>query len=135
VYTADGSFRQVKKKRFAGHTIAGYACKVAFSPDGKYISSGTGSGDLVFWDWKTGKIAKRLKGHKEVVIDHAWLPNEHVRIIVNGRREANWTVKSRYRELGWVDQAVELIAYWYMSRRDTSMYEWVQCSHRVLPAW
>jgi pre-mRNA-processing factor 17 len=78
VYTADGTFRQVKKKRFAGHTIAGYACKVAFSPDGKYISSGTGSGDLVFWDWKTGKIAKRLRGHKEVVIDHAWLPNEHV---------------------------------------------------------
>jgi len=32
----------------------------------------------VFWDWKTGKIAKRLRGHKEVVIDHAWLPNEHV---------------------------------------------------------
>lgn len=21
---------------------------------------------------------KRLKAHKEVVIDHAWLPNEHV---------------------------------------------------------
>lgn len=68
----------MKKKRFAGHTIAGYACKIAFSPDGKYISSGTGSGDVVFWDWKTGKIAKRIKGHKEVVIDHAWLPNEHV---------------------------------------------------------
>ncbi|KAI9637393.1 putative pre-mRNA splicing factor [Dioszegia hungarica] len=81
VYTADGSFRQVKKKRFAGHTIAGYACNIAFSPDGKYISSGTGSGDLVFWDWKTGKIAKRLRGHKEVVIDHAWLPNEHSKVV------------------------------------------------------
>jgi hypothetical protein len=32
----------------------------------------------VFWDWKTGKIASRLRAHKEVVIDHAWLPNEHV---------------------------------------------------------
>jgi WD40 repeat protein len=78
IYAADGSFKQAKKKRFAGHTIAGYACNIGFSPDGKYISSGTGGGDVVFWDWKTGKIASRLRAHKEVVIDHAWLPNEHV---------------------------------------------------------
>lgn len=78
VYSADGAFRQNKKKRFAGHTIAGYACAINFSPDGKYISSGTGGGDLVFWDWKTGRIEKRLRAHKQVVIDHCWLPNEHV---------------------------------------------------------
>jgi len=78
VYAADGSFKQAKKKRFAGHTIAGYACNIGFSPDGKYISSGTGGGDVVFWDWKSGKIVSRLRAHKEVVIDHLWLPNEHV---------------------------------------------------------
>lgn len=78
IYTADGTFRQVKKKRFAGHTVAGYACNVGFSPDGKYLSSGTGSGDVVFWDWKTGKIVKRLRAHDQVVIDHCWLPNESV---------------------------------------------------------
>jgi pre-mRNA-processing factor 17 len=78
VYAADGNFRQNKKKRFAGHTVAGYACQLGFSPDGKYISSGTGSGDVVFWDWKTGRIVKRLKAHNQVVIDHVWLPNEHV---------------------------------------------------------
>ena len=81
IYAADGSFKQAKKKRFAGHTIAGYACNIGFSPDGKYISSGTGGGDVVFWDWKTGKIASRLRAHKEVVIDHAWLPNEHVSLL------------------------------------------------------
>jgi pre-mRNA-processing factor 17 len=78
VYSADGSFKQAKKKRFAGHTIAGYACQIGFSPDGKYISSGTGGGDVVFWDWKTGRIVKRLRAHNQVVIDHVWLPNEHV---------------------------------------------------------
>ena len=78
IYTADGTFRQVKKKRFAGHTIAGYACNIGFSPDGKYISSGTGAGDVVFWDWNTGKIVKRIRAHDQVVIDHAWLPNEPV---------------------------------------------------------
>ncbi|WVQ68336.1 uncharacterized protein L199_006543 [Kwoniella botswanensis] len=81
VYSADGSFRQNKKKRFAGHTVAGYACAIGFSPDGKYISSGTGNGDVVFWDWKNGKIQKRLKAHKEVVIDHCWLPNEHSKLV------------------------------------------------------
>ncbi|CAD6585834.1 MAG: hypothetical protein TREMPRED_004248 [Tremellales sp. Tagirdzhanova-0007] len=81
IYSADGSFRQNKKKRFAGHTIAGYACAIGFSPDGKYISSGTGGGDVVFWDFKTGKIAKRLRAHNQVVIDHVWLPNEHSKVI------------------------------------------------------
>ncbi|WWD19136.1 hypothetical protein CI109_103594 [Kwoniella shandongensis] len=81
VYSADGSFRQNKKKRFAGHTVAGYACAIGFSPDGKYISSGTGNGDMVFWDWKSGKIVKRLRAHKEVVIDHVWLPNEHSKLV------------------------------------------------------
>ncbi|GFZ50906.1 Pre-mRNA-processing factor 17 [Saitozyma sp. JCM 24511] len=81
VYSADGSFKQAKKKRFAGHTIAGYACQIGFSPDGKYISSGTGGGDVVFWDWKTGRIVKRLRAHNQVVIDHVWLPNEHSKVI------------------------------------------------------
>ncbi|TXT15621.1 hypothetical protein VHUM_00124 [Vanrija humicola] len=81
VYSADGNFRQNKKKRFAGHTVAGYACAINFSPDGKYISSGTGGGDVVFWDWKTGKIAKRMHAHDQVVIDHVWLPNEHSKVI------------------------------------------------------
>ncbi|ORX38435.1 WD40-repeat-containing domain protein [Kockovaella imperatae] len=81
VYSADGSFKQNKKKRYAGHTVAGYACAVGFSPDGKYISSGTGSGDVVFWDWKTGRIMKRIHAHNQVVIDHVWLPNEHSKVI------------------------------------------------------
>ncbi|KAL7422565.1 hypothetical protein Q5752_003213 [Cryptotrichosporon argae] len=81
VYTGDHRLKQAKKKRFAGHTIAGYACKPNFSADGKYISSGTASGDVVFWDWKTGRIAKRLHAHDQVVIDHAWLPNEHSKVI------------------------------------------------------
>lgn len=95
IYAADGSFKQAKKKRFAGHTIAGYACNIGFSPDGKYISSGTGGGDVVFWDWKTGKIASRLRAHKEVVIDHAWLPNEHVSLIDDSSRRLELTLLSQ----------------------------------------
>ncbi|CED84827.1 mRNA splicing factor [Phaffia rhodozyma] len=80
VYSTDG-FRQNRKKRFAGHTIAGYACGVGFSPDGRYISSGDSEGNLVFWDWKTGKLMKRLRAHKQVVISHLWLPHESSKLI------------------------------------------------------
>lgn len=77
IYSSD-SFKQNRKKRFAGHTIAGYACEVGFSPDGQYLSSGDGSGNMIFWDWKTCRITKRLRCHDQVVISHAWLPHETV---------------------------------------------------------
>jgi pre-mRNA-processing factor 17 len=36
IYNAD-NFRQNRKKRFAGHSVAGYACQVGFSPDGRFV--------------------------------------------------------------------------------------------------
>ena len=78
VYSTD-NFRQARNKRFAGHSVAGYACQVGFSPDGKWISSGDGEGNVVFWEWKTGRIKSRLRAHQKVVIAHEWLPHETVR--------------------------------------------------------
>ncbi|PPQ92678.1 hypothetical protein CVT25_013985 [Psilocybe cyanescens] len=80
IYSTD-NFRQNRKKRFAGHSVAGYACQVGFSPDGKWISSGDGEGNVVFWDWKTGRIKSRLKAHSKVVIAHEWLPHESSKVI------------------------------------------------------
>ncbi|KAF5374887.1 hypothetical protein D9758_000037 [Tetrapyrgos nigripes] len=80
VYSTD-NFRQNRKKRFAGHPVAGYACQVGFSPDGKWISSGDGEGNVVFWDWKTGRIKSRLKCHSKVVIAHEWLPHETSKVV------------------------------------------------------
>ncbi|KIJ38951.1 hypothetical protein M422DRAFT_231020 [Sphaerobolus stellatus SS14] len=80
VYSTD-NFRQNRKKRFAGHSVAGYACQVGFSPDGKWISSGDSSGNVVFWDWKTGRIKSRLKAHDKVVIAHEWLPHETSKVV------------------------------------------------------
>ncbi|EFP92250.2 hypothetical protein PGT21_007521 [Puccinia graminis f. sp. tritici] len=80
IYSAD-SFKQNRKKRFAGHTIAGYACEVGFSPDGKFLSSGDGSGSMVFWDWKSCRILKRLKCHDQVIISHSWLPHETSKLV------------------------------------------------------
>jgi len=80
VYSAD-TFRQNRKKRFAGHSTAGYACGVGFSPDGRWISSGDADGSIVFWDWKTGRLMKRLRAHNKVVICHEWLPHETSKVV------------------------------------------------------
>ncbi|KAK0519882.1 hypothetical protein OC842_007288 [Tilletia horrida] len=80
IYGSD-TFKQNRKKVFKGHTIAGYACQVGFSPDGKFVSSGDGEGNLVFWDWKSCRLLKRLRAHKEVIIAHEWLPHETSKIV------------------------------------------------------
>ena len=58
------------KKRFAGHITAGYACEVGFSPDGKYVSSGNGDGELFVWNWGNTGITKHFKCHDKVCCPH-----------------------------------------------------------------
>lgn len=40
---------------------------VAISPDGKYIVSGSWDRSIGVWDLKTGKMVRRLIGHKKMV--------------------------------------------------------------------
>ncbi|KAF7978892.1 hypothetical protein HWV62_44397 [Athelia sp. TMB] len=113
IYSTD-NFRQNRKKRFANHQVAGYACQVGFSPDGRWISSGDGSGNVVFWDWKTGNIKSRLKTHSQVVISHVWLPHE----TVSGARDrappmlTPGAEQGDYRVVGRADQAMGLRHRW-----------------------
>ncbi|KAJ3306782.1 pre-mRNA-processing factor 17 [Gonapodya sp. JEL0774] len=58
VYSARDRFSLNRKKRFAGHVVAGYACQPAFSADGRFVVSGDGEGKVWAWDWKTTKIIK-----------------------------------------------------------------------------
>ncbi|KAL7226006.1 hypothetical protein ACSBR1_021199 [Camellia fascicularis] len=44
IYSTRERFQLSKKKRFAGHIVAGYACQVNFSPDGRFLMSGDGEG-------------------------------------------------------------------------------------------
>lgn len=76
IYSTRERFRLNKKKRFAGHIVAGYACQVNFSPDGRFIMSGHGEGRCWFWDWKTCKVFRTLKAHEGVCIGAEWHPLE-----------------------------------------------------------
>lgn len=81
VYSTRDRFRVNKKKRFAGHLIAGYACQVNMSPDGRFVMSGDSSGNLWLWDWKTSRVLKKLQCHEKVLIGCEWHPIEPSRVV------------------------------------------------------
>lgn len=58
VYQGRDRFSLQKKKKFSGHLVSGYACDIAFSPDGQFICSGDGNGKLFFWDWKRSRLVR-----------------------------------------------------------------------------
>jgi pre-mRNA-processing factor 17 len=62
VYSAGEKVKK-SKKVFSGHNTAGYACQIGFSPDGQFIMSGDGHGNLWVWDWKTTRIYKKFQAH------------------------------------------------------------------------
>eukprot|EP01100_Stratorugosa_tubuloviscum_P009485 TRINITY_DN3983_c0_g2_i1.p1 TRINITY_DN3983_c0_g2~~TRINITY_DN3983_c0_g2_i1.p1 ORF type:complete len:624 (+),score=247.26 TRINITY_DN3983_c0_g2_i1:132-2003(+) len=84
VYSTRDRFKLHKRKRFTGHLCAGYACRISFSPDGRYIISGDCDGKLWIWDWKTSKVYKTIPCHNSVLIGCEWHPIESSRIATAG---------------------------------------------------
>nr|GMD20873.1 pre-mRNA-processing factor 17 isoform X1 [Ipomoea batatas] len=84
IYSTRERFQLNKKKRFAGHIVAGYACQVNFSPDGRFVLSGDGEGRCWFWDWKSCKVFRTLKCHDGVCIGAEWHPLEQSKVATCG---------------------------------------------------
>lgn len=84
IYSTKERFQLNKKKRFAGHIVAGYACQVSFSPDGRFVMSGDGEGGCWFWDWKSCRRFKTLKCHNGVCIGCEWHPLETSKVATCG---------------------------------------------------
>mmetsp|Transcript_20725 Transcript_20725/g.29542 ORF Transcript_20725/g.29542 Transcript_20725/m.29542 type:complete len:604 (-) Transcript_20725:39-1850(-) len=77
VYQAQDRFALQRKKRFVGHQIAGYACDIAISPDGKFVLSGDGDGKIYFWDWRSHKLLQKYRAHDNgPAIGCVWHPIE-----------------------------------------------------------
>jgi WD40 repeat protein/serine/threonine protein kinase len=79
---------------FAGHTKAVYG--VAFSPDGKYIVSGSGDGTLRLWDVKEGKVTDSFRGHTDAVYSVAFSPDG--RYFLSGSKDHTarlWDIQAR----------------------------------------
>jgi pre-mRNA-processing factor 17 len=63
VYSTQGRFSLAKNREFKGHVVSGYACQIAFSPNGRFLASGDEGGQLWFWDWLRCRKIKTLRGH------------------------------------------------------------------------
>ena len=83
-YEAENTFKHVGSKTFGGHTVAGNACQIDFSPDGKYLMSGDSNGNIFWWDWKTCKIERSLHAHDGNCSSVAWHPIEPSRVVSCG---------------------------------------------------
>ncbi|KAJ1413180.1 WD40-repeat-containing domain protein [Ochromonadaceae sp. CCMP2298] len=62
-YTCGDKVRQQKKKTYTGHNNTGYACQIGFSPNGQFMCSGDGKGEVHFWDWKSTKCYRKFHAH------------------------------------------------------------------------
>ena len=85
-YSTRDKFRANNKKTFSGHTVAGYACRPCFSPDGRFVASGDGQGKCFVWDWGSTRVARSFQAHDPatVCIDVAWHPLEESRVATAG---------------------------------------------------
>lgn len=80
IYSVSENKFTERKKRFTGHSSAGFACQVGFSTDGKYLISGDTRGHLVVWDWRNGQMVRKLSGHKQVCMGVEWHPQESSKV-------------------------------------------------------
>ena len=62
-YACGDKIGRMLRKTFKGHVTAGYACAPAFSPDGHFLASGDGDGNLWVWDWRSGRVLSKRRVH------------------------------------------------------------------------
>lgn len=72
VFVAREKFKPYAKKLFKGHLVAGYACGLCASPDGRFLVSGDGMGRMFFWDWKTTRLFQAIQAHTGVCSTIQW---------------------------------------------------------------
>jgi len=75
VYQAGDRYGLQRKKKMEGHNVAGYACDISISPDGRFVCSGDSNGKLYFWDFKRTRMLQKYHAHdKGPCIGAVWHP-------------------------------------------------------------
>lgn len=76
-----GKLKLLRQREFTGHNISGTRCQLAFSRDGRYLSSGDITGSLFVWQWSTAQLVKSFKAHSQMLVSHLWHPLEASHVV------------------------------------------------------
>ncbi|GCE21360.1 eIF2A-related protein [Dictyobacter kobayashii] len=57
------------------HKQNDYVSAIAWSPDGRYVATGSWNHSVMVWDARTGEVITTYNGHSEPVDSVAWSPN------------------------------------------------------------
>ena len=55
-----------------------FSAALAFTPDGRYLASGSDSGLIYFWDLANGEHLQTLRGHRGHVTELAFIADRHI---------------------------------------------------------
>jgi pre-mRNA-processing factor 17 len=81
---APGKYRELADRVCTGHSVSGSSCKVAFSADGRYISSGDVNGELHVWNAESAEPVKKFRAHAKPLNAHLWHPKDMSRVVTAG---------------------------------------------------
>lgn len=73
-YASKMPYKRHKKKVFETHPLEGYPVKFDISPDGSMVISGSASGHMHFYNWKSSREIVKIKAHKSPCIYVAYHP-------------------------------------------------------------
>lgn len=126
-----GTGRQVQT--FIGHS--GYITSVAYSPDGKYVLTGSWDATARLWEVETGKEIRRFEGHLQVIRSVAFSPDGKY-VLTSSEDSTNrlWDVSTgkqlcsliSFRDGNWAVVAPD-------GRFDASNLEEIKGLHWVMP--
>lgn len=90
VYECGEKFRLKGGKRFKGHSCAGYAIQIAFSPDGRFLATGDATGRALFYDWRSARCYRTLQCHDNVCMTLDWHPITPSHVATGAWRARRW---------------------------------------------
>jgi len=61
-------------QRFEGHQVSGYPIGFDISRNGEIICTGSASGEVVFYNWKSSRIIQKVKIASSVCVDSKYHP-------------------------------------------------------------